>query len=87
MTFSGGAVTGSVNVDVTNAQGVLTGDSNYANLDFAEAGDTINFKIALNGSTTTTQVTRRERHCRELAEDHGRRRGDATASRLPLKRR
>ncbi len=57
MTFSGGAVTGSVNVDVTNAQGVLTGGSNYANLDFAEAGDTINFKIALNGGTTTTQVT------------------------------
>ncbi len=57
MTFSGGAVTGSVNVDVTNAQGVLTAGSNYASLDFAEAGDTINFKLSLDGSATTTQVT------------------------------
>jgi len=57
LTFSGGEVTGNVNVDVTNAQGVLTGSSNYANLDFAEGGDTINFKVSLNGSATTTQVT------------------------------
>jgi len=57
MTFSGGAVTGSVNVDATNSQGVLTAATNYAALDFAEAGDTLNFKMSLNGSATTTQVT------------------------------
>src|SRR5262245_33344731 len=57
MTCSGGEVTGSVNVDVTNSQGVLTGASNYANLDFAEAADKIDFKLALDGSSTTTQVT------------------------------
>jgi flagellin-like hook-associated protein FlgL len=57
LALSGGAVTGTVNVDLTNSQGVLTASSNYANLDFAEAGDIINFKLALDGSSTTTQVT------------------------------
>ena len=58
LSFSGGAVgTTPVNVDLQTAQGVLTAATNYANLDFAEAGDTINFKVALNGSSTTTQVT------------------------------
>jgi len=58
LALSGGAVTGTVNVDLTNAQGVLTG-GNYAagDLDFNEAGDTLNFKMSLNGSATTTQVT------------------------------
>ena len=58
LTFSAGSVgTTPVNVALQNAQGVLTGATNYASLDFDEAGDTINFKVALNGSTTTTQVT------------------------------
>jgi flagellin len=58
LALSGGSVTGTVNVDLTNAQGVLTG-GNYAatDLDFQEPGDTLNFKLSLNGSATTTQVT------------------------------
>ena len=58
VSFTGGAVgTTPVPVDLSTARGVLTAGTNYANLDFAEAGDTINFKVALNGSATTTQVT------------------------------
>jgi flagellin-like hook-associated protein FlgL len=58
LSFSGGSVgTTPVNVDVTTAQGTLTAATNYADLDFAEAGDTLNFKLALNGSATTTQIT------------------------------
>jgi flagellin-like hook-associated protein FlgL len=59
VSFSGGAVgTTPVNVDLSTAQGVLTASTNYANLDFAEAGtDKIDFKIALNGAASPTQVT------------------------------
>jgi flagellin-like hook-associated protein FlgL len=55
LTFSGGAVTGSVNVDVTNAQAVNTANANYANLDFNDnannAFETLSFSIAVNGGT------------------------------------
>jgi flagellin len=58
ISFTGGSVgTTAVNVDATTARGNLEAASNYANLDFAEAGDKLDFKIAFNGSTTTTQVT------------------------------
>ncbi len=40
LTLSGGAVTGSVNVDVTNTQAVRTSASNYANMDFSSAANT-----------------------------------------------
>jgi flagellin len=58
ITFSGGEVgTTPVNVDTSSAQGVLTGGA-YANagLGFEDATDVFEFKVALNGSTTTTQV-------------------------------
>jgi flagellin-like hook-associated protein FlgL len=58
VSFTGGAVgTTAVGVDLTTAKGVLTAATNYANLDFAEAGDKLDFKLALDGSATTTQVT------------------------------
>jgi hypothetical protein len=53
--FSGGAVTGSVSVDLTTAQGVLTADNNYAAIDFNDnannAFETLSFDIAANGGT------------------------------------
>src|SRR5262245_59961242 len=58
ISFTGGSVgTTAVNVDATTAQGKLEATSNYANLDFAEAGDKLDFKMSFNGSATTTQVT------------------------------
>ena len=55
LTFSGGAVTGSVNVDATVAQGVNTGGSYAADLDFNDnannAFETLSFSIAANGGT------------------------------------
>jgi flagellin len=53
LTLSGGAVTGNVNVDLTNAQGVLTGDT-LGTVDFDNAGtfdQTLSFDIAANGGT------------------------------------
>jgi len=54
LTLSGGAVTGSVNVDLTNTQAVRTGAS-WANLDFEAAGplygQSLSFNIAANGGT------------------------------------
>ncbi|MBX9773187.1 MAG: flagellar protein [Xanthobacteraceae bacterium] len=54
VTFSGGAVTGSVNVDVANSQGVRTGAA-YTALDFNDnannAFETLSFSIAANGGT------------------------------------
>jgi hypothetical protein len=58
MSFSGGSVgTTAVNVDLSTATGKLEASTNFADLDFAEAGDKLEFKVALNGSATTTQVT------------------------------
>jgi flagellin len=58
LTFSGGAVTGSVNVDAANSQAVRTSNSNYANMDFSSAANTfdgvLNFTIAVNGGTAHT---------------------------------
>ncbi len=61
-TFSGGGVTGNVNVDLANAQAVRTSASNYANLDFSSAANTfdgvLNFTVAVNGATArAVQVT------------------------------
>ena len=55
LAISGGAVTGTVNVDLTNTQGVLTG-ATYGTagiLDFDNAGAfrTLSFNIAANGGT------------------------------------
>jgi flagellin len=56
LALSGGAVTGTVNVDLTNTQAVRTSNSNYANMDFSSAANTfdgvLNFTIAVNGGTT-----------------------------------
>jgi flagellin len=62
LSISGGAVTGSVNVDVANSQAVRTSASNYANMDFSSAANTfdgvLNFTIAVNGATArSVQVT------------------------------
>jgi flagellin len=58
ISFTNGAVgTTPVNVDLSTATSVLTAGTNYANLDFAQAGDTINFKLTVDGSSTPTQVT------------------------------
>ena len=55
LALSGGAVTGTVNVDLTNSQAVRTSASNYANMDFSSAANTfdgvLNFTIAVNGGT------------------------------------
>jgi flagellin len=55
LALSGGAVTGTVNVDLTNTQAVRTSASNYANMDFSSAANTfdgvLNFTIAVNGGT------------------------------------
>jgi flagellin len=55
LALSGGAVTGTVNVDLTNTQAVRTSASNYANMDFSSAANTfdgvLNFTIAVNGAT------------------------------------
>jgi len=60
LTFSGGSVTGSVNVDATNATAVRTSATNYADMDFnnagAWAGQTLTFTIALNGGTARSVV-------------------------------
>jgi flagellin-like hook-associated protein FlgL len=57
LSISGGTVgTTAIDVDLQNAQGVLTGGA-YSAMDFAEAGDNITFKVTLNGSTTLTSVT------------------------------
>jgi len=60
LTFSGGEVSGSVNVDTTNSTAVLTSASNYANMDFnnagAWAGQTLTFTVALNGGTARSVV-------------------------------
>ncbi len=48
LTLSGGAVTGSVNVDLVNTQAVRTSASNYANMDFSSAANT--FDGSLNRS-------------------------------------
>jgi flagellin-like hook-associated protein FlgL len=58
LALSGGAVTGTVNVDLTNTQAVRTSNSNYANMDFSSAANTydgvLNFTIAVNGGTAHT---------------------------------
>jgi flagellin-like hook-associated protein FlgL len=55
LALSGGAVTGTVNVDLTVAQGVLTADNNYAPIDFNDnannAFETLSFSLAANGGT------------------------------------
>src|SRR5262245_15715759 len=55
LALSGGAVTGTVNVDLTNTQADRTSASNYANMDFSSAANTfdgvLNFTIAVNGAT------------------------------------
>jgi flagellin len=60
LTFSGGAVTGSVNIDLTNSTAVRTSATNYADMDFnnagAWAGQTLTFTIALNGGTARSVV-------------------------------
>jgi len=59
LTFSGGAVTGSVNVDVANSQAVRTSGSNYANMDFNSNGvfdGSLTFTIAQNGGTARSVV-------------------------------
>jgi flagellin len=60
LAISGGAVTGTVNVDTTNAQAVRTSASNYANMDFSSAANTwdgsLTFTIAVNGGTARTVV-------------------------------
>jgi flagellin len=54
VSFSGGSVgTTPVAVDLATAQGRLTSASNYANLDITEAGDNVQFDVALNGGATT----------------------------------
>jgi flagellin len=54
LSLSGGQVVGTVNVDLTNTQGVRTGAA-YANLDFEAVGPVygqqLNFNIAANGGT------------------------------------
>jgi flagellin-like hook-associated protein FlgL len=60
LSFSGGAVTGTVNVDLANSQAVRTGAA-YTNLDFesagpAWAGNTLSFNIAANGGTSRAIV-------------------------------
>ncbi|MBX9773188.1 MAG: flagellar protein [Xanthobacteraceae bacterium] len=54
LALSGGAVTGTVNVDLTNSQGVRTGAA-YTALDFNDnannAFETLSFSIAANGGT------------------------------------
>jgi flagellin len=62
LTVSGGAVTGSVNVDLVKTQAVRTSASNYADMDFSSAANTfdgvLNFTIAANGGTAhAVQVT------------------------------
>jgi flagellin len=59
VTFSGGAVTGSVNVDAANSQGVRTSASNYANMDFNSNGvfdGSLTFTVAQNGGTARSVV-------------------------------
>jgi len=60
LTLSGGALTAAVNVDVTNTQAVRTSATNYADMDFnnagAWAGQTLTFTIAVNGATARTVV-------------------------------
>ena len=60
LTVSGGAVTGSVNVDLANSQAVRTSATNYADMDFnnagAWAGQTLTFTVAVNGGTARSVV-------------------------------
>ena len=60
LALSGGAVTGTVNVDLTNTQAVRTSASNYANMDFSSAANTfdgsLTFTIAINGGTARSVV-------------------------------
>ena len=60
LTLSGGAVTGSVNVDLVNTQAVRTSASNFANMDFSSAANTfdgsLTFTIAVNGGTARSVV-------------------------------
>ena len=70
LTLSGGAVTGSVNVDLTNTQAVRTSASGYADMDFSSAAGTfdgvLNFTIAANGGTARavhSDVGGRQHHC------------------------
>jgi flagellin len=50
--FTGGAVgTTAVKVGLTDSKAVLTAASNYANLDFDQAGDNVTFNIAQNGGS------------------------------------
>ena len=52
VSFSGGSVGSTpVNVDLATAIGVSASASNYANLDFAEAGDNVQFNVAINGGS------------------------------------
>jgi flagellin len=54
VSFSGGSVgTTPVAVDLATAQGRLTSASNYVSLDITEAGDNVQFDVALNGGATT----------------------------------
>ena len=59
LTLSGGAVTGSVNVDLVNTQAVRTSASNYANMDFNSNGvfdGSLTFTVATNGGTARSVV-------------------------------
>jgi flagellin len=57
LSFSGGSVgTTPVNVDLATAKGVVTGAA-YSAIDFAEAADSISFKLSDDGDVTTTAVT------------------------------
>ncbi len=50
--FTGGAVGATaVKVGLTDSKAVLTAASNYANLDFDQAGDNVTFSIAQNGGS------------------------------------
>ncbi len=50
--FTGGSVGATaVKVGLTDSKAVLTAASNYANLDFDEAGDNVTFNIAQNGGS------------------------------------
>jgi flagellin len=57
--FSGGSVTGTQSVELTNATGVLAAGVNYANMDFDNGGvfgQTLTFDIAVNGGPNRTIV-------------------------------
>ena len=59
LALSGGAVSGTVNVDLANSQAVRTSASNYANMDFNSNGvfdGSLTFTIATNGGTARSVV-------------------------------